>query len=104
MSLICTADALEYGLNGQNTSNSTFGGRFLQPPILNISAPFLERDPSRSERFIGQSRPDFHPIDDKSKVLWGYDDRTYHLDYMAKHGQCQAVSVCGPLAVSSAAD
>jgi hypothetical protein len=30
---------------------------------------------------------------DTSLLLWAYDNKTYHLDYIQKNGNCQAVLV-----------
>jgi hypothetical protein len=85
-------DAAEYGLNGVNLTNSTFGDKALTSPVLNISAPFLSRGPSTmsAPAFEGE---DFGINYDTSLLLWAYDNKTYHLDYIQKNGNCQAVLV-----------
>jgi hypothetical protein len=95
---------VEYGLDGKNMTNSTFGEITLLPPVLNISAPFLRKIPDGEGRAIREGSPLFQAIDDTSRVLWAYDNRFYNLDYLAKHGQCQAISVCRPLANLSFSD
>ncbi|CAN9197812.1 unnamed protein product [Alternaria alternata] len=86
--------AAEYGFNGEKTQSSVFGEQFLQSPILNISAPSLEKIPDGSnlEHYHPSNVKDleFRVTDNSSLLLWTYDDNIYHLHDMQKNGRCQA--------------
>lgn len=79
--------------------NSTFGGQLLPPPILNISAPSLVKDPRRAEAYDYEDLA-FNVTNNASLLLWAYNNQTYHLDYMQENGRCQAALVCGPVSKS----
>jgi hypothetical protein len=87
-------DAEEYGLNGGNTTNSTFAGKLLGSPALNISAPSLvkvsDNTYSYSDIYVDQT---FLVTDNISRLLWGYKNQTYNLDYLQQSGSCQPILV-----------
>ncbi|KAG9186051.1 hypothetical protein G6011_02607 [Alternaria panax] len=80
----------EYGSNGGNMIKSTFGGQDLPPPILNISAPSLEKDSSRLDSYYYVDLAFKVVTDDPSLLLWTYANEIYHLNYMQENGICQA--------------
>jgi len=87
-------DAAEFGLDGVNMTNSTFGGNPLPPPVLNISAPSLIKVIDKDERpYAYHKNQDFRVTYDSSALVWEYDNHTYNLDYLKRSGSCQAVSV-----------
>jgi len=77
-------DVATYGLNGVNATNSTFGSIDLPPPVLNISAPYQNSECWKSIQIDTCAT---------AQLLWGYENKTYHLGYLQQNGKCQATSV-----------
>lgn len=87
-------DAVEFGLNGESMTNSTFRGTSLPPPVLNISAlSLIKLDDKVGRPNRDYRKEEFRVTYEPSALIWEYDNHTYNLDYLERSGSCQAVSV-----------
>lgn len=78
-------DVLQYSLNTTRNVNSTFRGRQIDAPTLNITAAWFD-----DKTLVGavDSTPD-----GPEKMLWVWSNETYNYNYITRNGTCQASGV-----------
>ena len=82
-------DVRVYGFDGKAENASTFMGRPLEPPVLNISAFHLPRVlAAEATHTESMNKENF-----KDRMRWAYGNNTYKWGQLQQRGKCQAVLV-----------
>ncbi|KAK2010430.1 hypothetical protein LZ32DRAFT_630193 [Colletotrichum eremochloae] len=85
-------DVQKYGFYGLKNEESTWMGRPLPAPVLNISASWL----LPSELIYGWNwtdpRTGQQPFRDRYRATYAFGNETYSIDYLKANGSCQPMS------------